>query len=93
MAVPEHSAAQSQRPVIAIPGILGSKLADANGEILWGDCGSLRNLGRLDPDPAGTRSKIRHVAWSNGSVCSTHESFLARMGQGSSSPHSFKTLS
>jgi pimeloyl-ACP methyl ester carboxylesterase len=58
MAKSEPSATQSQRPVIVIPGILGSKLVGANGEVLWGDRGSLGNFGRLDHDPAGREPEV-----------------------------------
>jgi pimeloyl-ACP methyl ester carboxylesterase len=55
----ETSASQSERPVIVIPGILGSKLASANGEVLWGDRGSLVNFGHLDLDPVGRGPEIK----------------------------------
>jgi pimeloyl-ACP methyl ester carboxylesterase len=48
----------SQRPVIVIPGILGSKLVNSNGEVLWGDRGSLANFGRLDIEPAARQQEI-----------------------------------
>jgi pimeloyl-ACP methyl ester carboxylesterase len=57
--MPETSASQSERPVVVIPGILGSKLAGADGEILWGDRGSLGNFGRLDLDPTGAGREIK----------------------------------
>lgn len=43
--------AEAQRPVLVIPGILGSKLIDANGEVVWGERTSLGRFGRLDLDP------------------------------------------
>ena len=52
--VAKPSAAQSQRPVVVVPGILGSTLVNARGEVVWGDRGSLGDFGRLDLDPEGT---------------------------------------
>ena len=46
------------RPVVVIPGILGSKLAASDGTIVWGDRGSLSHFGRLDLDPAGENGEI-----------------------------------
>lgn len=54
-------AAQSQRPVVVIPGILGSVLADDKGEVVWGDRRSLQNFGRLDFDPAGNGSTLHPI--------------------------------
>src|SRR4051812_48411906 len=34
-------AAEPQRPVVFIPGILGSRLIDPNGLVIWGDRSSL----------------------------------------------------
>lgn len=46
--------ANSQRPVVVIPGILGSKLVDGSGEVVWGERTSLGRFGRLDLGLAGT---------------------------------------
>jgi pimeloyl-ACP methyl ester carboxylesterase len=59
--MPETLAAHSPRPVAFIPGMLGSKLADAEGEVLWGDRGSLRNFGRLNIHPTGHGADINPV--------------------------------
>jgi pimeloyl-ACP methyl ester carboxylesterase len=49
----EAAASRPERPVIVIPGLLGSKLTGQGGETLWGDRRSLRNFGRLDLNPTG----------------------------------------
>ena len=36
------------RPLIFVPGILGSQLADKNGHVIWGEIDSLRNFKKLD---------------------------------------------
>lgn len=40
-----------QRPLLFIPGILGSKLADGAGNTVWGDRNSLSNYAKLDIPP------------------------------------------
>ncbi|GEM_PF-6098857 len=37
-----------QRPLVFIPGILGSKLCDTSGAVVWGNATSLRNLPKLE---------------------------------------------
>ena len=37
-----------QRPVVLVPGILGSRLCDTSGEPIWGERSSLSNLSRLE---------------------------------------------
>lgn len=51
---PEDPRALSQRPVVVIPGILGSKLVDGRGEVVWGERTSLGRFGRLDLGSAGS---------------------------------------
>jgi hypothetical protein len=53
------------RPIVFIPGILGSVLSDASGNILWGDNSSLFHLeqltiprGPLDPVDGLTATQI-----------------------------------
>src|SRR5271163_2823923 len=42
-----RAAPKPLRPVVFIPGILGSKLCDSHGKVLWGDANSLANLASL----------------------------------------------
>jgi pimeloyl-ACP methyl ester carboxylesterase len=52
-----------ERPVIVIPGIMGSKLCDASGSVVWGDRASYTqtrlHLLRLPPDPATRDRSIK----------------------------------
>jgi Lecithin:cholesterol acyltransferase len=48
------SVATPQRPLVFVPGILGSNLA-YDGEIIWGDGDSLLNLSKLHLNPADGR--------------------------------------
>ena len=57
--VSDPSTSQDRRPVVVIPGILGSRLVTAGGEVLWGDRSSLGNFGRLDLDPDGTKGDLQ----------------------------------
>jgi pimeloyl-ACP methyl ester carboxylesterase len=45
--IPLIANATVQRPVVVVPGMLGSKLCTANGEVVWGNGSSLSNLVRL----------------------------------------------
>ncbi|MGH1419063.1 MAG: lipase/acyltransferase domain-containing protein [Hyphomicrobiaceae bacterium] len=46
--------AQVKRPIIFVPGIVGSQLSDSSGDVVWGDSGSLNssNFKKLDLLPA-----------------------------------------
>ncbi len=44
----ECLAKEPSRPVLFIPGIFGSKLADANGKIIWGGASSYANFRKLE---------------------------------------------
>jgi pimeloyl-ACP methyl ester carboxylesterase len=46
-ATPLPAAETVQRPVVVVPGILGSKLCTTTGEIVWGSGSSLSNFSRL----------------------------------------------
>jgi pimeloyl-ACP methyl ester carboxylesterase len=52
-----------ERPVVVIPGIMGSKLCDGSGSVVWGDRASYTqariNLLRLPPDPSARDRSIR----------------------------------
>jgi pimeloyl-ACP methyl ester carboxylesterase len=52
------------RPIVLIPGILGSELSDANGKVIWGDALSLSRLSQLTiPNgPADPRDGLRPTA-------------------------------
>src|SRR5437868_2336992 len=56
-------AATAGSRVVIIPGIMGSKLCDSAGEIIWGDIGSYHasriNALRLPPDPATRDKRIK----------------------------------
>lgn len=39
---------QPQRPVVIVPGIIGSKLCDTQGNVIWGDRRSLRRFAQLE---------------------------------------------
>jgi len=54
-----NAAPQPLRPVVFIPGILGSKLCDAKGKVLWGNVNSLANLGALSLAGAHAPTKIQ----------------------------------
>jgi hypothetical protein len=41
------------RPLIFIPGILGSQLLDKDNHIVWGDASSFKNFSRLALAPGG----------------------------------------
>jgi hypothetical protein len=45
--------AQAKRPLLFIPGILGSQLCDSAGSVVWGKAGSLWNFARLEITPTG----------------------------------------
>lgn len=51
--------AQPQRPVVFIPGILGSRLVDESGNTVWGDRGSLSNFDQLEIIETGSAKKLR----------------------------------
>lgn len=48
-----------QRPLVFIPGILGSKLADSSGATIWGDRNSLSNYSKLDIPPGAGGSGVK----------------------------------
>lgn len=52
--------ADPQRPLLFIPGILGSRLSDASGTAVWGDRNSLVNFPRLELYPGSSGSAL-HV--------------------------------
>ena len=58
-AIGAHTAPRPLRPIVFIPGILGSKLCDAQGKVLWGNVGSLANLGALSLAGAHPRTDIK----------------------------------
>ena len=47
------AAAEPQRPLIFIPGILGSRLVDDSGRVMWGERNSYLNFGELEITPSG----------------------------------------
>ncbi|MDA0368717.1 MAG: alpha/beta fold hydrolase [Proteobacteria bacterium] len=47
MVPPSGAYAKPERPLVFIPGILGSRLADSSGQLVWGDVSSLTQLDRL----------------------------------------------
>lgn len=52
------SAAAPERPLVFVPGILGSRLCDAAGQALWGERSSLSNLSRLEITGTSTDLKL-----------------------------------
>jgi len=48
---PTVAAAAPDRPVVFIPGILGSRLVEASGRVVWGERNSLLNYGELELKP------------------------------------------
>jgi pimeloyl-ACP methyl ester carboxylesterase len=62
-----HAQVESEpkRPLVLIPGILGSKLCDENGNVVWGTGRSLSNLEQLDLTPDGTGIKLQHCGLIN----------------------------
>jgi hypothetical protein len=52
------ASAQAKRPLVFIPGILGSQLCDSAGHLVWGKAGSLWNLDRLEITPSGPVEKL-----------------------------------
>lgn len=52
--------AEPQRPLLFIPGILGSRLSDARGDAVWGDRNSLLNFSQLELYPGSAGSAL-HV--------------------------------
>jgi hypothetical protein len=49
----ENATAQPQRPLVVVPGILGSRLVDTNGRVVWGDRNSFLNFQELEITPTG----------------------------------------
>lgn len=47
------AAAQPQRPLVFVPGILGSRLVDDSGSVMWGDRNSYLNFPKLEITPSG----------------------------------------
>ncbi len=45
--LPVAAASAQDRPLVFIPGIIGSELVDTSGKVVWGDFLSLRNLAQL----------------------------------------------
>ena len=56
LSVEARAAARPQRPLVFLPGVLGSRLCDQEGELLWGGAASYSNLEdlALGPDPGAT---------------------------------------
>jgi pimeloyl-ACP methyl ester carboxylesterase len=48
-----------QRPLVFIPGILGSKLADGSGNTVWGDRNSFSSYGKLDISPGADGNGLK----------------------------------
>jgi hypothetical protein len=48
-----------ERPVVVVPGILGTKLINGTGDVVWGDRTSLLHFGRLDRPPASSQPQLR----------------------------------
>ncbi|QOZ36480.1 hypothetical protein [Bradyrhizobium sp. CCBAU 53421] len=44
---------QPERPLVFVPGILGSRLVDDNGTVIWGDRNSYLNFPKLEIAPSG----------------------------------------
>ena len=54
--------AQPERPVIIIPGILGSKLCEKDGgRVVWGNRDSLANFAELEVPPSAASADLRHT--------------------------------
>ena len=51
--------AQAKRPLLLIPGILGSQLCDSAGNVVWGKAGSLWNFARLEITPSGPLEPLK----------------------------------
>src|SRR3712207_3933925 len=51
--------AEVKRPLVLIPGILGSQLCDGTGSVVWGGVGSLWNFSRLELKPDGSSEDLR----------------------------------
>jgi pimeloyl-ACP methyl ester carboxylesterase len=47
------ASAAPDRPLVFVPGILGSRLIDREGKVVWGEINSLYNFGRLEIGPEG----------------------------------------
>jgi pimeloyl-ACP methyl ester carboxylesterase len=63
---PNHGQSAPLRPVVVVPGILGSKLCHGQ-EVVWGGGSSLKNFGRLDlvavnPEPLQPCGLLEQVA-------------------------------
>jgi pimeloyl-ACP methyl ester carboxylesterase len=54
-----ESSAAPQRPVVFVPGILGSRLVDSRGEVIWGNTSSLLNYSKLDLFPGSPGSALK----------------------------------
>jgi pimeloyl-ACP methyl ester carboxylesterase len=52
-------AAAPRRPLVFIPGILGSRLVDAKGSVVWGNRSSLLNYAQLDLFPGSPGSSLK----------------------------------
>lgn len=50
----QNAMPKPKRPLVLIPGILGSKLCDEAGNVIWGTGKSLSNFEKLDLTPGGT---------------------------------------
>lgn len=46
------------RPVVVIPGILGSRLCDSSGNVIWGNASSYRNLPKLDLTSTSNAARV-----------------------------------
>ncbi|WP_342709920.1 hypothetical protein AAFG13_36740 [Bradyrhizobium sp. B124] len=51
-AAAHDAVAQPQRPLVFVPGILGSRLVDDSGSVIWGDRNSYLNFPKLEIMPS-----------------------------------------
>jgi len=54
----QNTAPHPKRPLVLIPGTLGSKLCDQDNNVIWGTGRSLLNLEKLDLTPGGSGIKL-----------------------------------
>ncbi|WP_316224613.1 MULTISPECIES: lipase/acyltransferase domain-containing protein [unclassified Bradyrhizobium] len=54
-----ESFAGPQRPVVFVPGILGSRLVDINNNVVWGNTNSLLNYSHLELYPGSPGSSLK----------------------------------
>ena len=56
---PVAAALTPNRPVVFIPGILGSNLCDSADKVIWGSASSIQNLTRLSLVEDGARNTLK----------------------------------